>query len=433
MRYIAITILLLTGTVGFAQKPDIISPLQVGDSLPDLSFRNVLNVSTGTINFSDFKGKLLILDFWNSFCSSCIESWPKLLGLQKEFEGQLQIILVNPRESEAKVRQVFSKRKQFRNIDVTLPTIYQDSRLLSLFPMLSVPTIVWVDKDGIIFSVTNNSEVNSENIRKIFEGSNLGMKQKKEVVNDNWDMTQSIFERKGAEGEMIWQSVLAGEVEGVKPGESLFTSEKYGYRIGVFNASIWALYRFAYSDHYVPAVGDKPLLMMPTSRTSVEIDNPSRYALYNGTDREVIYTYELTAPPTTADQLQQWMREDLDRYFGLNARVEKREVDCLVFGASDTSRISYKGGESQFLISDIEFKVNGTFSFDYIVYFLMEGTKYYYSKYPIINETGLKGRVGNIEFSADIGDPKALDRAFRRYGVSFTIQQRNLNVLVLSE
>src|SRR5688572_7574854 len=59
--------------------------LQVGNKMPDIPLGVVINNKTGKTRFSEFKGKLLILDFWDTYCSSCIEGFPKMVQLQKEF------------------------------------------------------------------------------------------------------------------------------------------------------------------------------------------------------------------------------------------------------------------------------------------------------------------------------------------------------------
>ena len=46
--------------------------------------------------FSDFKGKVLILDFYATWCEPCRRSVPHLIGLQKKFEAQgLHVIGLN--------------------------------------------------------------------------------------------------------------------------------------------------------------------------------------------------------------------------------------------------------------------------------------------------------------------------------------------------
>lgn len=46
--------------------------------------------------FSEYKGKVLILDFYATWCAPCRDSIPHLIGLQKKYEGQgLQVVGLN--------------------------------------------------------------------------------------------------------------------------------------------------------------------------------------------------------------------------------------------------------------------------------------------------------------------------------------------------
>src|SRR5438034_9125331 len=74
---------------------DKTSPLTIGHQLPEIVFNSVTNYKSKTARLSDFKGKIIILDFWSSFCGSCINLFPHLDSLQQKFKNDLQIILVN--------------------------------------------------------------------------------------------------------------------------------------------------------------------------------------------------------------------------------------------------------------------------------------------------------------------------------------------------
>lgn len=46
--------------------------LTVGDVMPDITFNNLVNYKSSSAKLSDFKGKLVILDFWATTCLSLI-------------------------------------------------------------------------------------------------------------------------------------------------------------------------------------------------------------------------------------------------------------------------------------------------------------------------------------------------------------------------
>lgn len=51
--------------------------------------------SDGTIDLSEYKGKVVYLDFWASWCIPCRQSFPWMNDLKKQFNDKLVILAVN--------------------------------------------------------------------------------------------------------------------------------------------------------------------------------------------------------------------------------------------------------------------------------------------------------------------------------------------------
>src|SRR5437867_7802391 len=62
----------------------------VGDTAPDFS---ITADSGRTITPSSFGGKLLVLNFWATWCQPCIEELPSLDAFQKRFAGSGVVVL----------------------------------------------------------------------------------------------------------------------------------------------------------------------------------------------------------------------------------------------------------------------------------------------------------------------------------------------------
>lgn len=80
----------------FAQDKAHSIYLKVGDKMPDVAIVNIINAHYKTAKVSDYKGKLILLDFWSTWCSACIDGFSELDSLQRQYPDKIQVLLVNP-------------------------------------------------------------------------------------------------------------------------------------------------------------------------------------------------------------------------------------------------------------------------------------------------------------------------------------------------
>lgn len=157
-----------------AQSKTAIENLRVGDKMPDVEITNIINSRIKSAKISDFKGKLIILDFWHTWCSACIEGFPKLDSLQRQFPNKLQIFLVDPKkeggDTEKGVQIVINRINDWSARKIRLPIVFPDTAISQNFIVKSVPHCVWIDGNGVIIAITGKEPVTRENISKIING-----------------------------------------------------------------------------------------------------------------------------------------------------------------------------------------------------------------------------------------------------------------------
>ncbi|MGS2763802.1 TlpA family protein disulfide reductase [Sinomicrobium sp. M5D2P9] len=449
----------------FAQQMDAgYEPMEIGDTVPDITLSNLINYPTETAKLSDFKGKLLILDFWSTGCISCIESWPKLVSLQEMFKDKIQIVLVNSFQGDSIVKPLVEKRERVLGINMSLfPIACGDSVPKQLFPHNGVPHIVWIDQNREVRSITVGSELKKENIQAFFDGNAImitqngssGMKTKRGYnlrepffVNGNGQedlakklITQSVLTEADYDFFGFFSFFPRVKVEKRKNNSRFIYDIENLRGLVAERASVKGLFAFAYEQRAKNMISGHSRTLLenrPGNRVVFKVKDTTKYNNY--------YSYQLTInQPTSLGELQKMMRLDLEKYFGLKARWEKRKRQCLVFSVKDTTRISYNGlGKSLFEINDVDFKVSGpsgrSFMSEIIDWMEVSVTAYYVSaydynnkKWPIIDETGIKGPV-SIEVEADVFNHKELDKALsKKYGMRLTLEERDVDVLILYE
>lgn len=147
-----------------AQAP--ITALRVGDKLPESFWQQEHSIYTDG-KFSKqtlalHREKLLILDFWATWCGSCIKKFPLLDSLQLRYAKDVAIVLVNNQKQHEQA-SVLEKLKQ-----VTLTSIVLDSTLIHNFPHGMVPHYVWIHHDRL-FAITDSSLLNAQSLIAVLE------------------------------------------------------------------------------------------------------------------------------------------------------------------------------------------------------------------------------------------------------------------------
>lgn len=118
--------------------------LKVGDKAPDFLLKDLVDKEH---KLSDYKGKVVFLNFFASWCPYCVEEIPELNGLYEEFSENKEFVLlgINIRESKTKVAQ-FVKNK---DIKYTI-LLDSDGKLAKVYQVVGIPLNVVIDKNGII-------------------------------------------------------------------------------------------------------------------------------------------------------------------------------------------------------------------------------------------------------------------------------------------
>ena len=112
----------------------------------------------------DYTGKVLLINFWASWCPPCIHEMPELQRLKQHFSDQpFEIIAINVGEKKYKVRK-FSKL-----INLELPVLLDTkSATFDQWGVKTLPTSFLLDTEGnIVYQVRGNPGWNQQQTRDI--------------------------------------------------------------------------------------------------------------------------------------------------------------------------------------------------------------------------------------------------------------------------
>ncbi len=115
--------------------------------LGNIEFKNLYK---DTVNLVQYKNKLIILNFWATWCAPCIEEMPSLNQLKKNRNFiNLEIFPINVAQEDIEKQKIF-----FKNLKINDLEIYLDSSmsLVKKFTLRGLPTTILINKQGEEFA-----------------------------------------------------------------------------------------------------------------------------------------------------------------------------------------------------------------------------------------------------------------------------------------
>jgi len=104
-----------------------------------------------TVNLEELKGKVVVLDFWATWCGPCRQAMPHLQELASNTEladKGLKVFAINLRESADKIQPFIEKSKY----TFTVP-MDKDGKIAQEYLVQGIPTQVVIGRDGTIKNV----------------------------------------------------------------------------------------------------------------------------------------------------------------------------------------------------------------------------------------------------------------------------------------
>ena len=104
------------------------------------------DLSGNDISLESFKGKVVFLDFWATWCSPCKEELPELEHIYKKFKGEgLEVIGISTDKSASNVVRFLEKKP----VSFTILTDTEGD-VASRYKLPGMPTAFIIDKEGIV-------------------------------------------------------------------------------------------------------------------------------------------------------------------------------------------------------------------------------------------------------------------------------------------
>lgn len=167
LQALALTLLALACQVSGQQLKEVpTDALKAGDRAPSLEFEFVIQgPSPREVTWKTLQGKVVILDFWGTWCPPCVADIPHLNTLVSHYKGKAVQFIAVGHENPRKVGWFLKKHP----IDawVALDT---DLSVYKTYFAFGIPHAVVVDQQGTVAAVLSPHDVSPEVIDAVLAG-----------------------------------------------------------------------------------------------------------------------------------------------------------------------------------------------------------------------------------------------------------------------
>jgi len=387
------TLALMSGLSGRGETHEA----QVGEVPPPLGLETILQAPPGTqASWESLKGKVVVLEFWATWCGPCIAAIPHLNEMAAQFKDQpVQFIAITD-EKEVVVAPFLKKKPM--HAWVGLDT---DRSMFKDYLISGIPHTVVVDQDGKIAAITYPSTLTAQHLKDALAGKKLALAQPGSSKAIRADQVPAGVR---PDPEPLFQVLI-------RPSES--TTMSSGSNPGSLRISGASVSDVLAACYDVRAGRIFPNCPLPEGRFEFVIKTPSKQP----------------------DVAHDWLRRAVENTFGLTARQETREVDTLVLttGTQPAEHLSptvSTGGSSS--SSSGGGSLNGV---NQVIESIAASLEGFLGK-PVVNETKLTNRY---DFQL-LWDETGAEDAYRgrlaaavreQLGLELTPAKRPIEVLVV--
>lgn len=120
---------------------------KVGQTAPDFTLQGLDGKS---ISLSDFRGRVVILDFWANWCTPCRASMPRLESLRKRYQDKGLVMLGVSLDRSGEDAKRFLAENGYSELVAMWESLAASQAVARLYGIFGIPHTFVIDRQGII-------------------------------------------------------------------------------------------------------------------------------------------------------------------------------------------------------------------------------------------------------------------------------------------
>ncbi|MBI5441176.1 MAG: TlpA family protein disulfide reductase [Deltaproteobacteria bacterium] len=140
---------------------------------PDFSLEDV---NGKPVTLSAYRGKVVLLAFWASWCPRCMEELAFLQGLSTGLEKELAVLAINQETQNLSPAHVAKLRDEVSGLGIQFPVLLDKNLdVWQAYGINALPTSVILDRDGSVrFAEPNYYWASQKKIKAVLAGLGIG-------------------------------------------------------------------------------------------------------------------------------------------------------------------------------------------------------------------------------------------------------------------
>ena len=373
---------------------------QEGNIFPNFLLRPVINLAKGEIDIHKIPNKIIILNFWGTWCAPCIPEMETLSRLQDRYGSNIQVIAVSNDNTE-RLKNYLAKRP-------TKILLASDTAnfLFKTVGFSFVGQSIIIGRDKRIVALVHSDSINERMVQRLMDNKYIPSSAEF-IFSGSADDDRDRF---GVDSLTEENICLRSYMPDMSTMSQTYAGRLKGRRITYFNTCAEVLYKDAFE-------------IASQSQVVYEVD---KKLVCDFSDKINLLCFDFLVREAQKDSFNFIMQKTLNAILPFKAKVDQKELPVLILKRNDADLLvqSSNAADSTYWFSGRGFNGKGIQLSTFIGYLTNA------LGMPVVDETGLTGKF-DIKTENAFSSKEEVIKAIEKIGFRVEESRKKLPILII--